>query len=225
VAPGLPAVPKEIQQQEALVDAAVSSRLDVLSARREVSALESVLRVARWWRWLGDLEVGYERETEVDGTRLRGPTFSFGFPLFNQNRSGVMRTQAELERARVHLEQLELSVRNDIALGMDRLATAREIAETYRAALIPQREAVTQRTLEEVNFMLSSAFEALQAKREQYEAYQEYIEAVRDYWLARVQLRRAVGGKLADDDAQGVEKLAIEPIALEQVKGMNGEKK
>ena len=50
--------------------------------------------------------------------------------------------------------------------------------------------------------MLTDAFEALQAKREQYEAYQEYIAAVRDYWLARVQLRLAVGGDLADDGKQ-----------------------
>lgn len=113
----------------------------------------------------------------------------------------MLRAQAELERARVQLDQLELAVRNDIALGLDRLETTREIAEAYRAALIPQREAVSARTLEEVNFMLSGAFEALEAKRDQYEAYGEYIEAVRDFWLAHVQLRLAVGGKLADDAA------------------------
>jgi cobalt-zinc-cadmium efflux system outer membrane protein len=213
VAPGLPGLPKEAQQQEALVDAAASGRLDLLGARREVAALESFLRLTRWWRWLGDLEVGYERETETDGTRLRGPTFSFGLPIFR--RSGMLRAQAQLERARVHLEQLELAVRNDVALGMDRLATAREIAEAYREALVPQREAVTQRTQEEVNFMLTGAFEALQAKGAQYEAYQEYIAAVRDYWLARVQLRLAVGGRLADDGAQGTEPM----------EDMNGEKK
>jgi cobalt-zinc-cadmium efflux system outer membrane protein len=225
VSPGLPGLPQDVQQRDALVEAAVSSRLDVLGARREVAALEGVVRLTRWWRWLAHLEVGYERETETDGTRLRGPTLSFGLPIFNQNRSGMMRAQAELERARVHLEQIELSVRNDIALGLNRLATAREIVEAYRGALVPQREAVTQRTLEEVNFMLTGAFEALQAKREQYEVYQEYIEAVRDYWLARVQLRLAVGGKLADDDAQDTETLAIEALAPKQVEEMNGEKK
>ena len=47
--------------------------------------------------------------------------------------------------------------------------------------------------------MLADAFEALQAKREQYDAYGEYIEAVRDYWLARVALRLALGGALPDD--------------------------
>lgn len=225
VAPALPGLPKDSQTQDALIDAAVGSRLDVLGARREVAALESVLRITRWWRWFGDVEIGYERETETDGRRMRGPFFSFSLPIFNQNRSGVLRAQGELERARAHLEQIELSVRNDIALGMDRLATAREIAEAYRSVLVPQRAVVTQRTLEEVNFMLAGAFEALQAKREQYEAYQEYIEAVRDYWLARVQLRLAVGGKLADDDAQGKETLDIEQLEPKSMSDMNGETK
>lgn len=49
--------------------------------------------------------------------------------------------------------------------------------------------------------MLSGAFEALEAKRVQYQAYGEYIDAVRDFWLARVQLRLAIGGSLADEGA------------------------
>jgi len=194
VAPGLPAVPENDQAQSALMNNAADARLDVLAARREVVALEGGLRLTRWWRWLGDFEIGYERETETDGMHLSGPTFRLGLPIFNQNRSGVLRAEADLERARARLDALELAVQNDIALGLDRLATTREIADAYRAALVPQREAVTRHTLEEVNFMLSGAFEALQAKREQYEAYQEYIEAVRDYWLAHVQLKLAVGG-------------------------------
>jgi outer membrane protein, heavy metal efflux system len=209
---GLPALPATGQSQGALLELAVDSRLDVLAARREVAAFESVMRLTRWWRWFGDLEIGYERETETDGARLRGPSFSLGLPIFK--RSGVLRAQAELERARANLDQLELSVRNDISLGLDRLAIAREIAEAYRQTLVPQREAVAQRTLEEVNFMLAGAFETLQAKREQYEAYREYIEAVRDYWLARVQLRLATGGSLGDE-APGAEMLELETPATE----------
>jgi cobalt-zinc-cadmium efflux system outer membrane protein len=44
--------------------------------------------------------------------------------------------------------------------------------------------------------MLAGAFELLAARREQYEAYLEYIAAVRDYWLARTELRHASGGVL-----------------------------
>jgi cobalt-zinc-cadmium efflux system outer membrane protein len=192
----LPVVPPDSPAEASLIEAA-DSRLDIIAAQREAQALESVWRVARWWRWLGDVEVGYERETETDGSRLRGPSFSLGIPLFSWNRSGVLRARAELEASQARLTQLQLQARNDISAGLDRLATAREIAEAYRTTLVPQREAVTARTLEELNYMVSDAFEALQARRAQYESYGEYIEAVRDYWIARVQLRLATGGAFA----------------------------
>jgi cobalt-zinc-cadmium efflux system outer membrane protein len=194
---GLPAIPPHAPAEDSLIEAA-DSRLDISAAKREAQALESVWRVARWWRWFGDVEVGYERETETDGARLRGPSFSLGIP-FDWNRSGVLRTRAELEASNARLSQLRLEARNDISAALDRLSTAREIAETYRTTLVPQREAVTARTLEELNYMVSDAFEALQAKRTQYESYGEYIEAVRDYWLACIQLRLATGGAFAPE--------------------------
>ena len=44
--------------------------------------------------------------------------------------------------------------------------------------------------------MLVGVFELLQARRTQLDAFQAYLEAVRDYWVARTDLRRSVGGAL-----------------------------
>ena len=172
---------------------ALRTRPDIEAARGEVHNLETALRLTRGWGWLGDLTAGYERESETDGSRLRGPTFGITLPLFT-HRSAVLRAKSQLERSRAHLAALELGVQNDIALGLDRLATARDIAEAYRTVLVPNREAVAQGTLQQVNFMLTGAFELVQATREQLAAKEEYVFAVRDYWLARVELQRVSGG-------------------------------
>jgi len=42
-------------------------------------------------------------------------------------------------------------------------------------------------------------FELIQAKRQEYDAYQSYLEAIRDYWLARTDLMRAVGARLPSE--------------------------
>jgi outer membrane protein, heavy metal efflux system len=191
----LPALPAAEPISPELADEALRSRPDLEAARREVRAEEMTWRAARFWRWIGVIEVGYEREKDHNSV-LKGPNFRFGLPLFHWNRGSVMRARASLEAAQARLDALELGAANEVSLGLDRLTTARRIAETYRDTLVPQREQVSARTLEEVNFMLSGAFEALAARREQFEAYQEYIEAVRDVWLARVDLRRASGGNL-----------------------------
>jgi cobalt-zinc-cadmium efflux system outer membrane protein len=118
-------------------------------------------------------------------------------PLFHWNRAALLRAEASLDAARARRAALELELRNELAVGLDRLATARGIAEVYRTTLLPEREAVSARTQEEVNFMLAGAFEALSVRREQFAAYQEYLDAVRDYWLASLELRRISGGAFA----------------------------
>lgn len=195
IASRLPALPPETPPAD-LVDRALVTRLDLAAARREAAAFDSALITARAWRWLGEFELGYERETEADGTRLRGPTFAIKLPLFGLNRAAVLRASAARDAASARRDALELAVRNDAALALDRMATARGIADAYRSTLLPQREAATARTLEEVNSMLSGAFELLATRREQFAAYREYIDAVRDYWLARVDLERALGANL-----------------------------
>ena len=44
--------------------------------------------------------------------------------------------------------------------------------------------------------MLLGVYQLIQAKQNEYEAYREYIEALRDYWIARSDLERAVGGRI-----------------------------
>jgi outer membrane protein, heavy metal efflux system len=195
----LPAPPEADALPAASVDQALQMRLDLAAARREATAFDAVLGTARAWRWLGALEIGYEHETETDGARLRGLTFAFTLPLFGFNRDGVLRAEAARNAAHARATTLELAVRNDVALAQDRMATARDVARIYRTALVPQREAATARTLEEVNYMLSGAFELLATRREQFAAYREYVGAVRDYWVARVDLERALGAHLAGD--------------------------
>jgi cobalt-zinc-cadmium efflux system outer membrane protein len=180
-----------------LIENALEMRADVATARREVAVLEDALHVTRRWRWLGDFEVGYERESESDGSRLSGPTVALEVPLFHQNQGAVLRAQSNLEAARARLEALELGVRNEVALDMERLTAAREITELYRALLVPERAAVVRSTREEFNYMLVGAFELLQARAAEFDTWQRYLEAVRDYWTTRAQLGRSLGLRLS----------------------------
>jgi outer membrane protein, heavy metal efflux system len=45
--------------------------------------------------------------------------------------------------------------------------------------------------------MLVGVFQLLTAKRDEIDAGRAYIEALRDYWIARTDLESAVGGELA----------------------------
>ena len=62
--------------------------------------------------------------------------------------------------------------------------------------MIPLRERLVAESQRFYNFMLIGVYQLLQAKQDEIAAYRGYIEAVRDYWVARSDLERAVGGRL-----------------------------
>ncbi len=165
--------------------------------------MEGILQTTRRFRWLGGTEIGLEREREPDGTRLAGPTAAIELPIFNQGQSKVARAEARVAAARARLAQIEIASGNAVRLGVERIKVLREIIELHRTALIPQRENVVARRQEQQNFMLIGVFELIQAKRQEYEAYQSYLESIRDYWLARIDLMRAVGARLPSDMPAG----------------------
>ncbi len=225
----MPAPPDGQFDADALVPLALEQRLDLAAAAQEVALREDALGVSRRWRWLGAVELGYERESETDGNVLRGPSLSFELPLFNQGQGAIARAQAELLDARAHLDGLLLAVHNETRLGAQRLTVARDIAERYRSLLLPRREAIVARSQEQVNFMLMGVFELILARQEEYDAYQEYLESVRDYWTARAELRRIVGGRLPDDEAAlppviGVESILPAKVAPAMDHSMHGNK-
>jgi cobalt-zinc-cadmium efflux system outer membrane protein len=208
----LPAPPATVLAAAELTPRALEQRLDLIAAQQAVAMREDMLGVTRRWRWLGEVEIGFEQEREGEEGVSQGPTLALGLPIFNQGQGAVAKSQAELIKARAELDAMTLRVHNEALLGVQALDVAREVAEHYRTTLIPAREAIVARTQEEVNYMLVGIFELILAKREEYDAYQEYLEAVRDFWVARATLRGVVGGALPDDGAELTPTIGVEAV-------------
>ncbi len=178
---------------------ASTSSLELLAARKEAAIFASSAHTTRAFRLLGGTTIGYDREREVDKSVIRGPTLDLEVPVFNQGGARVARADAQLRIAKAKLDQLELSTDNAIDLAAERVRVLSDIVRIHREALVPQREAVAARSQDEENYALIGEFEVLMAKTQEYDAYQGFLEAVRDYWLARVDLTRLVGTRLPSD--------------------------
>lgn len=178
---------------------AETSSLTLLAARQETEITASAASVTRNFRLLGDTAIGFEREEEIDGSNIRGPTLDLELPIFNQGQARVARADAQLRLSRARLARIELLSGNGIDLAAERVRVLSDIVRIHRDSLVPQREIVTVRSQEEQNFMLIGVFDVIQAKTQEYDAYQSYLEAVRDYWLARIDLMRLVGARLPSE--------------------------
>ncbi len=186
--------------------------LELLAARKEAEVLADALGLTRKLRWLGGTEIGYERETEADGQRLKGPQIELELPIFNQGQAKVARAEALLAGALARVARAELASEHAVGAGAESVAAMREVVSLHREALVPQREAIVARQQERQNFMLIGVFELIQAKVAEYDAYQSYLEAVRDYWLARVELARAVCQRLPSDTGIGPRTPSVQDI-------------
>ncbi len=195
-APQLPAPLPQEDNLEELLTLAYDSRLDLAAAQAKADMLADRYGYTRWSRWVGELDVGYERERETDGAKLRGPTVEWEVPVFTQKNDQLLRADVNFKIAVNEIERLQNEIQNQVQLAFKETMNAKARVAEFRDRLIPARVEAVKRAQEEESFMLIGIFELLSDKQQEYDAYQGYLESVRDYWLARTELTRAVGTTL-----------------------------
>lgn len=195
IAGKLPALPGADPSMSELEATALKDRLDLAAARREIEVMIQSLGLTRQWRYLGSAEIGVDAEREADKQFLIGPNVTLELPLFDQQQARVARAEAQLRQTQARVTALENSVRSEVRQAHEQMGAQRTVAEHYASCLIPARERVVEQAQRYQNYMLIGQFELILAKRDEYDAYQQYLEAVRDYWIARAELRRAAGGR------------------------------
>ena len=117
-------------------------------------------------------------------------------PIFDQRQAARARATAQLRQGQQQLAAREAEVRSEVRSVSQRMRAARVTAESYRDMILPLRTQIIELEQQQYNYMLRGVYELLLAKQNEITARREYIEAVRDYWIAWVALERAVGGRL-----------------------------
>ena len=201
----LPPVPALDSSSRRLETLAVSQRLDLAAAYSDVVTLVNALGLSKSFRLFGVLDLGfdYERQSEDAGQAIRGPNVTVMVPIFNQGQPRIARSEAALRRAERRLEAKAIEIRSTVRKLQARMENKRQIARYYQSELLPERIAILNAMLLQYNAMISGAFDLFIAKRDEADAERNYVEAARDYWIARAQLERAVGGNLEPRQPQG----------------------
>jgi cobalt-zinc-cadmium efflux system outer membrane protein len=192
----LPELPKADPSLDHLEPLAVKRRLDLLAARRDVEVLSYGLSLAKNTRWAGFIDAGVSFERKPEGIRLLGPTVSFEIPIFDQRQAAIARIEAMLRQAKAREYALAVDIRSEVRESRNDVMVARAVAETYGTKLVPLRVKVVELSQQFYDAMLLGVFQLLLAKQQEIEAFRSYIDAARDYWIARAELDMATGGAL-----------------------------
>jgi cobalt-zinc-cadmium efflux system outer membrane protein len=193
---GLPPIPAHDFSQRGLESVAMNQRPDLAAAKTEVIALVQSLGLTKTYRYVGTIEFGVDSERDTTRQRVTGPTLKLELPIFNRGQGRIGRLEAQLRQAERRIEADAISIRAEVREARDRLIAKRDLAVYYRDNLLPERRHILELTLAHYNSMLKSPYDLLLAKQNELSTEKGYIDAWRDYWIARADLERAVGGRL-----------------------------
>ena len=194
----LPAIPSDAISNEDLEALAVSQRKDLASLKQNADTIASALALKSKTRFSpAGVQVGVNAERESDKTRLIGPTLVLELPIFDQGQGALGQLSAQYRQAQRRLEALAIEIRSEVNAAIDEMIAVRDVAQYLGKVLLPLRIKIVNHTLLQYNAMQLSTYELLAAKERELEMEREYVEAWRDYWIARANLERAVGGKLS----------------------------
>jgi len=192
----LPALPASFPTGR-LESLAITQRLDLAAAKAELSAIVQSLGLTKTYRYVGSIEFGVDTERSTDRQRVTGPTLRLELPIFNHGQGRIAKLKAQLRQAERRVEAAAIDIRSEVREARDRALAKKDLAAYYRDELVPERKRVLDLTLTSYNSMLKGPYDLLLARQNELAAERGYIDALRDYWIARADLERAVGGRLA----------------------------
>ena len=201
-AEGLPALPEKELPLENLESLGVGQRLELAASRIQMQSVAGALQLKSKSRFFPGAQIGVSTERDTDGQRVTGPSLSLELPLFDQGQSALARLAAQYRQAQRNFEALAVNIRSEIREARDTLIASRDASAYYEKVLLPQRQRILQETLLQYNAMQKGNYELLAAKERELAAERGYVEALRDYWIARVELEKAVGGKLSNETVE-----------------------
>ncbi len=197
VAPKLPELPGADFSSSQLELRGIQQRLDLAAARQQFVAEARTRGIARVEAILQGAEIGSHYEHEIEGgVHSTGPSVAVPIPIFNQGQPAAARASAKMRQAEQRYLALAADIRADVRTARDKMLLARRQVEFFKSTALPMRTRVTEESQLQYNAMQITPFQLLQAKQEEVKAGADYVEALREYWVARAELEKAMGGSL-----------------------------
>jgi cobalt-zinc-cadmium efflux system outer membrane protein len=195
----LPEMPQQPIQTEDIERVALDRSVDLLSARQRLVSVGEQLGLSKATALIPESHMGVLGE-RTDGAWDVGPVLEFPIPLFDQGQARVGRSVAELRRSQHEYFALAVRIRSAARAVRNRMEGARDRALYYRDIMLPLHERIVNESQLQYNAMQLGPVQLLRARERQIETGAAYIEALRDYWLARTELAQLLSGRLPGGD-------------------------
>jgi outer membrane protein TolC len=198
----LPAKPKTLDAAE---QEAITNRVDLCLLRIEIEAQAKALGLTEAARFIDVLEISaagknQKENLNVNGTRitdnehLHGAGAGFQIPIFDLGETKLQAGREAYMQGVNRLIAKAVSIRSEARAAYTAYRGSYDIARHYRDQVAPLRKIIADEDLLRYNGMLLDPFQLLADTRANVTSSIAGIEALRDFWLAKVDLQAALLG-------------------------------
>jgi len=205
--PRLPGVPARELRVKGAEEAALAASLELAGARQKLFTLAQKYNLTKAQAAAPGGTAGGEWEQDT-GEEEAGPVFEATLPVFDWGQARKARARMEIKRARDQHEALVVRVRAAARAARDGLLAARKTALYNRSTALPQAARLMRAAQRQYNAMQIGVFELIRAKRDHMRTSQREIDALAQYWVARVRFYQLMIGTLPNETGRGGPRLA-----------------
>lgn len=192
----LPDLPFSVEELQPFEQAAFENRLDLQVAKLETEVLAKQLGLTKTTRLINVLEIGPARVLE--GSRndpyKKGMEIGFEIPLFDWGTARVAKAEAIYMQAVNEVAQVAINAQSEIREAYNVYRTNYEVTKHLRDEIVPIRKKILSENQLRYNGMLTSPFELFGDARAQVASIKNYIESLREFWLADSTLKMSLIG-------------------------------
>ena len=192
--PDLPLAPDDLPNVE---QQALAQRLDVQAMRLSTESLAKNLGLSKATRFINVLEIGPVRilEGKKSDPYKKGFEVSLEIPIFDWGSAKVAKSESLYMQSVNSLAEAAINARSEVREAYQGYRVNYDIAKHYRDEVVPIRKRIADENLLRYNGMIIGVFELLADARAQISSVNGYIDALRDFWLAKTDLDMAMIGK------------------------------
>ena len=192
----MPEVPPSIEDLARIERTALDDRIDLKAMRASLDALAGDLHLTRATRFVNVLDAGPTRVQQGPSSAPYETGFevTLEVPLFDTGAPRVRKAEARYAQALARFGQAALEARAQVRKAYARVQAAHEIALRRRDEMLPLQRSIAEADRLRYDAGQISVFDLLADSRAQIAGVSDYLQSVRDFWIARAALDAALSG-------------------------------
>jgi outer membrane protein TolC len=190
----LPDLPQNIEALPDVEQLILQNRIDLRLKRLQMDELARTLGLDKATRFVNVLDAGPTRVLQGAASQPyeRGYEVALEIPIFDGGGARVKRAEAVYSQAVDRFTQAAIDARSQIRVAYAAYRSNFDLARRQRDEVVPTRKLIADQNLLRYNASLISVFDLLADARSQIEGVDDYIQSVRDFWMAKSELDTAL---------------------------------